>query len=109
MLIRLFDIENGQVMVTEHCFTLKFLKDIMTVYPDEYLKVYEYLFYMSCPNPDQNPFFNLPEIEKEDLILKEIEADFSTEDDLIRVALVKTCKLYETRTFRLYRSFGIML
>ena len=28
-MIRLFDIANGKVVPSEHCYTLKFLKDIM--------------------------------------------------------------------------------
>ena len=57
MIIRLFDVQNGVVVPTEHCYTLKALKDIMDKYPEDYLKVYQYLFYMTCPNPDLNPFF----------------------------------------------------
>ncbi len=54
MTIKLFDIENGVVIPTEHCYTLSTLKDLMDKYPDDYLKVYQYLFYMTCPNPDLN-------------------------------------------------------
>lgn len=109
MMIRLFDIENGQVVPTEHCYTLAFLRDIINSYPGNFLQVFSYLFYMTCPNPDINPFFNVPDVEKEDLILQEIQADFSPEDDLIVAALEKLRKLFETRTYRLYRSFGVML
>jgi hypothetical protein len=108
-IIRLFDIEHGKVIPTEHCYTLAYLKDMMTLYPDEYLKIYSYLFYMCCPNPELNPFFNVPEHEKEELVLTELKAKFNVEDELIQEALKKTQKLYETRTYRLYRSFGIML
>ena len=66
MIVRLFDVQNGKVIPTEHCYTLNFLKDLMEEYPDTYMQVYQYLFYMTCPNPDMNPFFNLPEHEKED-------------------------------------------
>lgn len=108
-MIRLFDIENGKVTPTEHCYTLKFLRDITEEYPLEYLSIFQYLFYMSCPNPDMNPFFNVPELDKEDMVLQEIGANFSPEEELIQVALQKTRLLYETRTYRLYKSFGIML
>ena len=54
MQTRLFDIKNSKVVPTEHCYTLKFLKDIMDEYPDEFMQIYAYLFYMSCPNPDLN-------------------------------------------------------
>lgn len=108
-MVRLFDIEQGKVIPTEHCYTLKFLRDIMEQYPLEHLDIFTYLFYMCCPSEDLNPFFQVSENEKEEMILREIGASFSTEDDLIQEALKKTGKLYETRTYRLYRSFGIML
>ena len=108
-MIRLFDVQNGKVIPSEHCYTLKFLKDIMDEYPVEYLRIYAYLFYMTCPNPDMNPFFDIPEEDKEELILKEIEADFSTEDDTIYKAL-KTCeKMYQTPTYRAYQGIKIFL
>ena len=109
MLIRLFDIQNGKVIPSEHCYTLKFLKEIMEDYPDTYLTVYQYLFYMTCPNPDMNPFFNLPEHEKEDIIIEEIKLEESPEDGKIRYALDMCKKLYETPTYRAYVGIKSML
>jgi hypothetical protein len=102
MLARLFDVQNGKVIPTEHCYTLKALKDIMDNYPEDYLKIYQYVFYMTCPNPDMNPFFNVPHADKEELILRQVDADFSTEDDDIQIALVFCEKMYETPTSRAY-------
>ena len=108
-MIRLFDIQNQQVVPTEHCYTLKFLKDIMDEYPEEHLNIYAYLFYMTCPNPDLNPFFDVPEMDKEELVLREVAADFSTDDDLI-VAAIKRCeKLYQTPTYRAYMGMKSMV
>jgi len=109
MIIKLFDIENGVVVPTEHCYTLKALKDVMDEYPEEHLKIYLYLFYMSCPNPDLNPFFYTPEMDKEDLILKQINSDFSVEDDSIHKALQFCQKMYETPTSRAYKGIASML
>ena len=61
MIVKLFDIQNGKVIPTEHCYTLKALKVVMDNYPDNYIKIYQYLFYMTCPNPDLNPFFYTPD------------------------------------------------
>lgn len=108
-MIRLFDISNGKVIPTEHCYTLKFLKDIMDEYPDDHLKIYSYLFYMTCPNPDMNPFFDIPETDKEELILKEIDAEFSVEDDLIIRGLKMCEKMYQTPTYRAYLGIKIFL
>jgi hypothetical protein len=102
MIVKLFDIQNDNVVVTEHCYALKFLKDIMDSYPKTYMSIYQYLYYMSCPDPESNPFFNLPEHEKEDIIIEEIGLEESTEDSKISYALDMCSKMYETPTMRAY-------
>jgi hypothetical protein len=109
MIVKLFDIQNGKVIPTEHCYTLKALKMVMDNYPDDYLKIYQYLFYMTCPNPDLNPFFYTPEIDKESLILEQIDADFSTEDEDVFIALEFCKRMYETPTSRAYKGIASML
>jgi hypothetical protein len=109
MLIKLFDIQNSKVVPTEHCYTLKSLKVIIDEYPDDYLSIYQYIFYMTCPDPETNPFFNIPEHEKEDLIIDEIQLKISTEDNEIQKA-IGVCKiLYETPTLRAYKGIKVML
>jgi hypothetical protein len=107
--MKLFDIQGGKIVPTEHCYTLRSLRDIMTEYPEDYVKVYAYLFYMTCPNPVINPFFDVAESEKETLILKEIDAEFSSEDDIIIDALKFCHKIYETPTYRAYMGIKTML
>ena len=109
MIVKLFDIQNGKVIPTEHCYTLKALKIVMDNYPDNYIKIYQYLFYMTCPNPDLNPFFYTPDLDKESLILDQIEADFSTEDEDIYIALQFCQRMYETPTSRAYKGIASML
>jgi len=108
-MIRLFDVLNGKVIPSEHCYTLNFLKVIMDEHPDDHLQIYAYLFYMTCPNPDMNPFFDMPEQDKEHFILKEIDADFSLDDDKISYALTMCKKMYETPTYRAYQGIKIFL
>jgi hypothetical protein len=110
-MIRLFDVKNGVVIPTEHCYNIKVLKDIMDYYghEDEYLRVYTYLFYMYCPDEDMNPFANMHELEKEATILKQIDAGFSTEDELIMDAQELCKKLFETPTSRAYEGIKSML
>jgi hypothetical protein len=81
----------------------------MDNYPDNYIKIYQYLFYMTCPNPDLNPFFYTPDLDKESLILDQIEADFSTEDDDIYTALQFCQRMFETPTSRAYKGIASML
>jgi len=104
MIVRLFDIQNGQVVPTEHCYALKFLKDIMDEYPEDYIEIYKYLFYMTCPNPELNPFFHLEDDIKEEYIFQEVAGNFTQEEVLIAIALDKCRKLYETPTSRAYEG-----
>jgi len=109
MIVRLFDIQNDKVVPTEHCYTLRFLKDIMDKFPEHHLKMYQYLFYMTCPDPDLNPFFNYPENEKEEVILQQIQADFSTDEELLEEALKLCDDLYTTPTYRSFLGAKSML
>lgn len=108
-MIRLFDVEDGKLIPTEHCYALSFLKDIMDNYPSNYMTVYKYIFYMTCPNPDLNPYFNTPEEDKEELVLKDINADFSVEDDLVVVAKERCIQLFDTPTVRAYNGMARMM
>ncbi len=109
-MVKLFDIDNGAIVPSEHCYTLSFLKKIIEIYPEEHNNIFLYLFYMSCPNPDMNPFFDVPENEKEELILNSINSmGFSTEDEPILDALKMCQKLYETPTYRAYIGMKHML
>jgi hypothetical protein len=64
---------------------------------------------MCCPNPDLNPFFFTPDMDKENLIVDQIGADFSIEDDTIFAALQFCQKMYETPTSRAYKGIASML
>ena len=111
MIAKLFDIQNFKIIPTVHCYTISWLKDIMDEYKkdDEYLKVYQYLFYMTYPSPDDNPYFHFKLSEKEEQILDDIEANFSTEEPLILLALDNLKKMYETPTSRAYDGIAGML
>lgn len=108
-MIRLFDLQNGQVIPTEHCYTIGYLKDIMDEYPEDYISIYAFLFYMTCPNEDLNPYFNLKEDDKETTILQDVNANFTTEDPLIITALNNIRELFETPTSRAFRGIKIAL
>lgn len=100
-MLKLFEIQNNTVVPTEHCHTIKWLKDIMDEYPDNHVKIYAYIFYMTCPS-EENPYFNTKEEDREEKVLEAIDADFSTEDELILTGIEEALKLYETPSLRAY-------
>jgi hypothetical protein len=109
-MIKLFEIENNVVKVTEHCHVIAPFKAIIKEYPDPdiHINIFAYIFYMSCPS-QENPFFNVPEEDKEDFIEDEIEINFSTECDLVQAGLEHAEKLYETPTVRAYLGMKKMI
>jgi hypothetical protein len=110
-MVRLFDVKNGVIVPTEHCYTIKVLKDIMDYYgyENEYLKVYAYIFYMTCPDEDLNPFCNMHDLDKEKQILMQIDPNFSVDDDTVREGLEFCRKVFETPTSRAYEGIKSML
>ena len=108
MNVELFIIEGKQVKASPHCYTIPKLKAIIDNYPDNYTKLLPYIFYVSYIGP-QNPFSNLQEDSKEEIIAKALELDFSLDSNSIQEAIEFCKKLYETPTVRAYRGFQSML
>lgn len=109
MFIKLFDVQDGVLIPSEYSMTLSSLRRIREKYPVNYIRIFLYIFYTSCPDPEQNPFFNLPEEDKDAVILKEIEADFSTDEPLIAEAIKLATQLYDTPTNRAYQGAKAMM
>jgi hypothetical protein len=107
-MIKLLDIENNKVIPTVHCKTIKWLSTIEEKFPDNYLKIYGYIFYMACPS-QENPYFNLPMEIREETVIEDLGIDFSLEEDEIIEALEKATKMYETPTVRAYNGITTML
>ena len=107
-MIKLFDISNNKVVPSEHCYLLPFLKNVMTEFPDNYLVIYSYLFYMSCRS-SENPYYNRPKEEVQEEILKDLAVPIDTENLIIRIAMERCKELYETPTVRAYNGISNML
>jgi len=107
-MIKLFDISNNKVVPSEHCYLLPFLKNVMTEFPDNYLVIYSYLFYMSCRS-SENPYYNRPKEEVQEEILKDLGVPIDTENLIIRIAMERCKELYETPTVRAYNGISNML
>lgn len=109
-MIRLLDVENGRVIPTEHCHTIRWLKAIMEAFPDPavYINVYAYVFYMTCPS-QENPYYNVPEDSREDLVTADVDINFPVEHDVVIEALQKASLMYETPTLRLYQGMKKMI
>lgn len=65
-------------------------------------------FYMTCRS-SENPYFNRPQEELQEEILKDLEVTFDPEDRLIRMGIDRCKKMYETPTVRAYNGIANML
>lgn len=107
-MIRLLEIENKVVKPTEHCHVIKWLKVIMEKFPDNFIDVYAYIFYMSSPG-QENPYFNIPFDLREETVLQDLDSEIDTESDEIIEAVEKATILYKTPTVRAYQGITTML
>jgi hypothetical protein len=108
-MIKLFELNENKVIPTEHCYVIPVLKNIIDKYPDDYIKVFAFLFYTTCPDPVSNVYFNIPANEKEEQIIYDLDISFSTEAEAI-INASKFCKdLYITPTVRAYQGISKML
>jgi hypothetical protein len=108
MHIRLFELDGKIVRPTEHCYMISWLKKIIDEYPDDHVKVFAYIYYMSYLGPD-NPYFNISELDREDKILKDLQPEFNVESPTILYAIDRCKDLFMTPTMRSYDAIKTML
>lgn len=104
MNVKFLELQDGKVVLTEICYTSKTLKEVIRVFKKDknYMKVFNFLFHLYCPDPLRNPFLNVPEHEKEDMLMREFEIDFSLDEDVFELAKKFTEKIFTTPTRRFY-------
>ncbi len=102
MIIPLFDIENEIVKPTVHCHALPFLKRIIDQFPNDYLEIFKYVFYLTCPDATLNVYYNRPESERELEIVHDLAPEFDIEDPIIMDTIKKCREMYETPTLRAF-------
>lgn len=103
-MVNLFELVEDKVVLTEICYTSKTFKEVMKVFKKDknYMKVFQVLFYLTCPDKKRNPYWDLREDEKEAFIIKEADINFSIDEPIWEEALEYCRKLYETPHRRIY-------
>lgn len=103
-MVSLFELQDGKIILNEICYTSKTLKEIQKVFKKDknYMKVYTYLFYLTCPDKKKNPFWDIAESEKEEFLSHECEIDFSLDEPAFNAAREFCEKLYTTPTKRFF-------
>lgn len=103
MQIGLFEIVNDVIVPGDTTLAIPAMVQIKKDFPKDYLKIYAYLFFMSCWD-GRNIYLNVPEEERSDKIIEDLELDVFVEEPLILKALETCKKLYETPTVITFRA-----
>lgn len=107
MVSKLFDIKDGKVRLTEHCYTIEDFKTIIDTFGEDIAtKIFTVFHYMADLNPDTNPFANVSEVDKLEVVVRAtcpnlpIEIDWN--DDVFEEGIEFTRTCYETGSYRGY-------
>lgn len=110
MLVNLFDVEGRKVIPGQACYLIPWLKNVMEDFPDNYIQVFSYIFFSTCPDGTLNPYVNINEEDREDLVIADLKPlNFSLEHPTVIKALSGCIRLYETPTLRAQKGAKIML
>ena len=85
MNINLFDISNKTVIINHNCLSIPELKAIVDYYKDP-IPAFNFLHYKFDPH---SVYANIPEIEKDDILLKDFAGEYTLEDDVMINAINK--------------------
>lgn len=105
----LFDYSNGKVIPSTACYLIQELKDVKDYYPEDYMKIYHYIFGITCTDGTISPYVNLPEDTRESVVLQDVKPNFSLECPIIEAAIKKCHLLYETPVLRAFKGAKKML
>lgn len=105
MVVKLFNIDGDIATPTDLCYHIPYLKDIIDEYGDNAVRIFRFYHYMWDLNPNTNPYTNLSEEEKIEVVTRNICPDIDIDAPLIQEGLELVGKLYETELYRVYKGF----
>lgn len=105
MIIKMFDIVQGNVVINHNCLTIPELKAIHDEYDDP-IPAFNYLHFLFDID---SPYINMPDMEKEETLLIDFPGDYTLEDPVMIAAIAKLEELYITPTYRYYLDNKILM
>ena len=107
MAAKLYDIVEGRAKITNHCYSIELLKNIIDTFGESSAsKIFTVFHFMADLNPDTNPFANLSEVDKLETIIRYVCPDLSLDidwnDDIFEEGIELTRASYATGSYRSY-------
>lgn len=105
MLPKIFDIENGKLIINEHILSIPELKAVYEYYDDP-KPALMFLRHICDPH---GPYNQIEENIREEVIFSDFPGDYTMEDDVMIAARTKLDNLYMSPTYRYYLNCKKML
>lgn len=105
MIPKIFDIENGQVIINHNCLSIPELKAVHDAYENP-IPAFNFLHYKYDV---ESPYSNMPEDDKDDILLSDFPGEYTLEDEAMVAAMKKLEDLYITPTYRYYLDNKILM
>lgn len=100
-MVKIFDIENGRVIINPNCLLIPELKALRENY--EGIEVFCYVGFMADP-AIENPYGNLEEEIRKEVLLKDFSGDYKPSDELVCKAINKLQELFETPITKYFKQ-----
>lgn len=105
MLFEFFDIQNGKVVLNHNTLSIPEFKAIVDTYDDP-IPAFNFLHYKYHP---KSAYHNIPEDEKEDVLLHDFPGEYTLEDPEMIAAMEKIESLSITPTYRYYLDNKLLM
>lgn len=105
MLPKIFDISNKTVVINHNCLSIPELRALFDAYANP-IPAFNFLHYRYDP---LSPYANIPEADKDDVIIKDFPGEYTLEDEEMINAIKKIEELYMTPTYRYYLDNKILM
>jgi hypothetical protein len=106
---KIFEVDNGRCLITDNAHFIPEIKALIDKYPDT---AEAYLIYCHYMTSLDSPYCNLPEEEKSETIIFDINQTigaFDPFEPLLQPAVDKLESLYETDLMRYFKSLKISI
>lgn len=106
-MVKLFDIhQDGRFTPTEDVLGMNSFKNIFDEFGENSGKVLAYIHYMKDLNPATNPYANLSEEIKQEVIIRQTCPELDIIENItVEDALELVEQLYETDGYKMYKAF----
>jgi len=102
MIVKIFDIEEGQVVLSPDILLIPVLKKIQEIYPDCYMNVYSYIHFYTNPNSAYS------EHEEDELVTKlkeDFPGNYNPSEDIDIINAITFClKCYDSISVRTFKT-----